>query len=28
VHADETFEIKKDAEVWLSQVEADLSRED
>ena len=28
VRAPETFETKKDAEVWLSQVEADLSRGD
>ncbi|MET8561689.1 tyrosine-type recombinase/integrase [Streptomyces flaveolus] len=28
IRADETFETKKDAEVWLSQVEADLSRGD
>ncbi|MFG2523161.1 tyrosine-type recombinase/integrase [Streptomyces sp. NPDC048527] len=28
VRADETFETKKDAEIWLSQVEADLSRGD
>jgi integrase len=28
VRADETFETRKDAEIWLSQVEADLSRGD
>ena len=28
IRADETFETKKDAEIWLSQVEADLSRGD
>jgi integrase len=28
IRAEETFETKKDAEVWLSQVEADLSRGD
>jgi hypothetical protein len=28
VRAPETFETKKDAEIWLSQVEADLSRGD
>ncbi|WP_328670509.1 tyrosine-type recombinase/integrase [Streptomyces sp. NBC_00328] len=28
VRADETFATKKDAEIWLSQVEADLSRGD
>ncbi|MGY5044432.1 tyrosine-type recombinase/integrase [Streptomyces sp. 900105755] len=28
IRADETFETKKDAEIWLSQVEADLTRGD
>jgi hypothetical protein len=28
IRADETFDTKKDAEIWLSQVEADLSRGD
>ncbi|MEU6824076.1 tyrosine-type recombinase/integrase [Streptomyces atriruber] len=28
IRAEETFETKKDAEIWLSQVEADLSRGD
>ncbi|WP_399454514.1 hypothetical protein [Streptomyces sp. WAC06273] len=28
MHADETFATRKDAEIWLSQVEADLSRGD
>ncbi|MFF5472313.1 tyrosine-type recombinase/integrase [Streptomyces achromogenes] len=28
IRAEETFETKKDAEVWLSQIEADLSRGD
>ncbi|KRD18989.1 MULTISPECIES: tyrosine-type recombinase/integrase [unclassified Streptomyces] len=28
IHAPETFDTKRDAEIWLSQVEADLSRGD